>query len=286
MSKNNFEILTEVYSGTSIGERIKRGSKSSATTSTCMGNSSWTRCWNQPLWWNTLPRNTTFLAVVSWRYWRKQEYIMGVQILWYIQVSWTIKQKFMEQRIVFEDKNVSYKTFLEDLATFLAPKIALLIKNPPKSIIVSEKVWECSVLGMCVVGLRKASSNLFQEKGKDRIQSQRPSGVTPKRARLLLKQRAMYRIKKTLSSSREATLAYRPPREVEAFVLCPCQGIEECKLALHNLGEDIKQQELSWKRGKFLLSYIRDITEKDDEIIISYKGGKPCVSFKIEESKA
>ena len=25
----------------------------------------------------------------------------------------------MEQRIVFEDKNVSYKTFLEDLATFL-----------------------------------------------------------------------------------------------------------------------------------------------------------------------
>ena len=38
----------------------------------------------------------------------------------------------MEQRIVFEDKNVSYKTFLEDLATFLAPKIALLIKNPPK----------------------------------------------------------------------------------------------------------------------------------------------------------
>lgn len=38
----------------------------------------------------------------------------------------------MEQRIVFEDKNVSYKTFLDDLATFLAPKIALLIKNPPK----------------------------------------------------------------------------------------------------------------------------------------------------------
>ena len=26
---------------------------------------------------------------------------------------------------------------------------------------------------------------------------------------------------KILSSSREATLAYRPPREVEAFVLCP-----------------------------------------------------------------
>lgn len=41
----------------------------------------------------------------------------------------------MEQRIVFEDKNVSYKTFLEDLATFLAPKIALLIKNPPKKVL-------------------------------------------------------------------------------------------------------------------------------------------------------
>ena len=35
----------------------------------------------------------------------------------------------MEQRIVFEDKNVSYKTFLEDLATFLAPKIALLVSG-------------------------------------------------------------------------------------------------------------------------------------------------------------
>lgn len=38
----------------------------------------------------------------------------------------------MEPRIVFEDKNVSYKTFLDDLATFLAPKIALLIKKPQK----------------------------------------------------------------------------------------------------------------------------------------------------------
>ena len=38
----------------------------------------------------------------------------------------------MEQRIVFEDKNVSYKTFLEDLATFLSPKIALLIKKKTK----------------------------------------------------------------------------------------------------------------------------------------------------------
>lgn len=38
----------------------------------------------------------------------------------------------MEHRILFKDKSVSYKTFLDDLATFLAPKIALLIKNPPK----------------------------------------------------------------------------------------------------------------------------------------------------------
>jgi hypothetical protein len=30
----------------------------------------------------------------------------------------------MEQRIVFEDKNVSYKTFLEDLATFPTREIA------------------------------------------------------------------------------------------------------------------------------------------------------------------
>ena len=35
----------------------------------------------------------------------------------------------MEQRVVFEDKNVSYKTFLEDLDTFQAPKLKILIKN-------------------------------------------------------------------------------------------------------------------------------------------------------------
>lgn len=40
----------------------------------------------------------------------------------------------MEERILFEDKNVTYKTFLNDLATFLAPRIASMIKNPPKEI--------------------------------------------------------------------------------------------------------------------------------------------------------
>lgn len=91
---------------------------------------------------------------------------------------------------------------------------------------------------------------------------------------------------KILSSSREATLAYRPPREVEAFVLCPLPRHRRVQACTPQPRRGHKKQELSWKRGKFLLSYIRDITEKDDEIIISYKGGKPCVSFKIEESKA
>lgn len=40
----------------------------------------------------------------------------------------------MSERVIFENKNVSYETFLDDLATFLAPKIALMIKNPPKEI--------------------------------------------------------------------------------------------------------------------------------------------------------
>ena len=77
----------------------------------------------------------------------------------------------------------------------------------------------------------------------------------------------MYRIK------RHYQVAEKQPWLIDLLVklkpsyFAPCQGIEECKLALHNLGEDIKKQELSWKRGKFLLSYIRDITEKDDEII-------------------
>ena len=38
----------------------------------------------------------------------------------------------MSERVIFENKNVSYETFLNDLASFLAPKIALMIKNPPK----------------------------------------------------------------------------------------------------------------------------------------------------------
>lgn len=38
----------------------------------------------------------------------------------------------MSERVIFENKNVSYETFLDDLASFLAPKIALMIKNPPK----------------------------------------------------------------------------------------------------------------------------------------------------------
>lgn len=38
----------------------------------------------------------------------------------------------MSERVIFENKNVSYETFLNDLVSFLAPKIALMIKNPPK----------------------------------------------------------------------------------------------------------------------------------------------------------
>ena len=34
----------------------------------------------------------------------------------------------MSERVIFENKNVSYETFLNDLASFLAPKIALMIR--------------------------------------------------------------------------------------------------------------------------------------------------------------
>ena len=40
----------------------------------------------------------------------------------------------MELRVVFTDKNVSYETYLNDLANALAPKIANMLKNPPKEI--------------------------------------------------------------------------------------------------------------------------------------------------------
>ena len=140
---------------------------------------------------------------------------------------------------------------------------------------------------MCAVGLRKASSNLFpRERERQNTKSATFRSYTEE-SKTTFKAKSNVQNQKILSSSREATLAYRPPREVEAFVLCPLprhRRVQACTLLC--LGKDIKKQELSWKRGKFLLSYIRDITEKDDEIIISYKGGKPCVSFKIEESKA
>lgn len=139
---------------------------------------------------------------------------------------------------------------------------------------------------MCAVGLRKESSNLFpRERERQNTKSATFRSYTEE-------SKTTFKAKSNVQNKRHYQVAEKQPWLIDLLVklkpsyFAPCQGIEECKLALHNLGEDIKQQELSWKRGKFLLSYIRDITEKDDEIIISYKGGKPCVYFKIEESKA
>ena len=39
----------------------------------------------------------------------------------------------MSERVIFENKNVSYETFLDDLASFLAPKIALMINSQRES---------------------------------------------------------------------------------------------------------------------------------------------------------
>ena len=193
----------------------------------------------------------------------------------------------MEQRIVFEDKNVSYKTFLEDLATFLAPKIALLIKNPPKKYYSERESMRVFGSGNVRRWIKEGKLKPFSKrKGKTEYKVSDLQELHRREQDYFLKQRAMYRIKRYYQVAEKQPWLIDLLVKLKPSYFAPCQGIEECKLALHNLGEDIKQQELSWKRGKFLLSYIRDITEKDDEIIISYKGGKPCVSFKIEESKA
>lgn len=127
----------------------------------------------------------------------------------------------MEQRIVFEDKNVSYKTFLEDLATFLAPKIALLIKNPPKKYYSERESMRVFGSGNVRRWIKEANSNLFpRERERQNTKSATFRSYTEE-SKTTFKAKSNVQNKKTLSSSREATLAYRPPREVEAFVLCP-----------------------------------------------------------------
>lgn len=127
----------------------------------------------------------------------------------------------MEQRIVFEDKNVSYKTFLEDLATFLAPKIALLIKNPPKKYYSERESMRVFGSGNVRRWIKEGKLKPFSKrKGKTEYKVSDLQELH-RREQDYFKAKSNVQNKKTLSSSREATLAYRPPREVEAFVLCP-----------------------------------------------------------------
>lgn len=140
MSKNNFEILTEVYSGTSIGERIKKREQVISDYLNVYGQLILNKVLKPTPVMEHLAKKYNFSRCGVLKILKEAGIYHGRSNPVVYPSELNNKQKFMEQRIVFEDKNVSYKTFLEDLATFLAPKIALLIKNPPKSIIVSEKV--------------------------------------------------------------------------------------------------------------------------------------------------
>lgn len=127
----------------------------------------------------------------------------------------------MEQRIVFEDKNVSYKTFLEDLATFLAPKIALLIKNPPKKYYSERESMRVFGSGNVRRWIKEGKLKPFSKRKERQNTKSATFRSYTEESKTTFKAKSNVQNKKTLSSSREATLAYRPPREVEAFVLCP-----------------------------------------------------------------
>ena len=55
----------------------------------------------------------------------------------------------------------------------------------------------------------------------------------------------MYRIKRYYQVAEKQPWLIDLLVKLKPSYFAPCQGIEECKLALHNLGEDIKKQELS-----------------------------------------
>lgn len=74
----------------------------------------------------------------------------------------------MARQIMFKDKCVTYQTFLDDLATFLAPRIANMIKNPPKEIYSQRE-------SMRVFGV--GNVRRWVREGKLKPQSKRPGKI-------------------------------------------------------------------------------------------------------------
>lgn len=95
----------------------------------------------------------------------------------------------------------------------------------------------------------------------------------------------MYRIKRTYQTAKKQPWLVDLLVNISPSYFSPQANKEDCQRELRVLGDDIRAQRVRWKRGLFNLSRIRDIIESEDEIVISYKNGKQCVSFKIEEYK-
>lgn len=95
----------------------------------------------------------------------------------------------------------------------------------------------------------------------------------------------MYRIKRNYQSAKKQQWLVELLVKIKPIYFAPMESMEESRNALNHIEECIRKAKVSWRRGLFNLSYIRDIQVLDDEIIISYKNGKPCVSFKIEKMK-
>lgn len=95
----------------------------------------------------------------------------------------------------------------------------------------------------------------------------------------------MYRIKRNYQIAKKQPWLVDLLVKIKPSYFSPKQNKEDCQKELRLLGTAIQAERVRWKRGLFNLSHIRDIKASENEIIISYKNGKPCVSFTIEECK-
>ncbi len=95
----------------------------------------------------------------------------------------------------------------------------------------------------------------------------------------------MYRIKRIYQTAKKQSWLVDLLVRIKPIYFAPKETREESRQALRFIGEYIRGAKVSWRRGAFKLSHIRDIRVDDDEIIISYKDGKPYMSFRIEENK-
>lgn len=95
----------------------------------------------------------------------------------------------------------------------------------------------------------------------------------------------MYIIKKNYQYAKKIPWVADLLFQINPLYFAPQASKEDCRAYMKQIGSAIKEVNLRWRRGTVKLSDIRNIQVNEDEIIISYKGGMPCLTFTITEFK-